>query len=75
MKKWYSNNGPMLETITSLLQDLYGEFGWKTRAMASLLGRGIYFTMKREAKRLANGWVYEPSTIYEKNAKALALEK
>jgi len=73
MKKWYSNNGPMLETTKSLLKDLYGEFGWKKRAMASLLGRGIYFTMKREANRLANGWVYEPPTIYEKNAKTLAL--
>ena len=74
VKKWYSKNRLMSKKITSLLQDLYREFGWKTRVMALLLGRGIYFTLKREAKKLANGWVYEPSTIYEKNAKALELE-
>jgi len=71
MKKWYRKNGPMLKKTTSLLQDLYGELGWKARTMVSLLGRVMYFTMKREAEKLANGWVYEPSTIYEKNAKAL----
>jgi len=71
MKKWYRRDGLMSKKIISLLQDLYKEFGWKTRIMASLLGRGLYFAMKREAKKLANGRVYEPSTFYEKNAKAL----
>jgi len=70
MKRWYSNDGAMLETITSLLQDLHREFGWKNRVVASVLGRGICFTMKREVKKLANGWVYEPRTFYEKNAKS-----
>ena len=75
MKKWYRKNEPMLKKTTSLLQDLNGEFSCRVRAVVPLLGRGIYFIMKREANRLANGWVYEPSTIYEKNAKALALER
>jgi hypothetical protein len=30
--------------------------------------------LKREEKRLAQGWVYEPVPFYEKNAAALALE-
>ena len=34
----------------------------------------LYFTTKREGKRLANGWSYEPSTNYIKNTKALELE-
>ena len=38
------------------------------------LGRGAYFSLKREEKKLASGWTYEPSTFYEKNAKAQALE-
>jgi hypothetical protein len=29
----------------------------------------------KENRRLADGWTYEPPTIYEKNAKALAEEK
>ena len=75
MKKWYSNDGPMLEKVTTLLRDLYKEFGWKVRAAAPLLGIVIYFLIKREANRLLYGLVHEPSTFYEKNAKALALEK
>ena len=74
MKKWYKKDGLMLKKVTSLLQDLYKEFGWKARVMAPLLGRVIYLTMKREAKKLANGWVNEPATFYEKNAKAQELE-
>jgi len=75
MKKWYRKNEPMLEKTRALLQDLCEEFGWKVRVTAPILGRAIYFTMKREANRLASGWVHEPSTIYEKNALAQSLEK
>lgn len=74
IKKWYKKDGLMLKKMTSFIQDLYTEFGWKTRIMAPLLGRGIYFAMKREAKKLANGRTYEPPTFYEKNLKALELE-
>lgn len=72
IKKLYKNDGPMLEKTTSLFQDLCIELDWKTGAIASLIGRVLYFTIKREQKRLANGWLYEPPTIYEKNARALA---
>lgn len=75
MKKWYSNNGHIPEAITTLLRDLYKEFGWKVKAIAPLLGIAIYFLIKREANKLLNGVVYEPPTFYEKNAQALALEK
>ncbi|MBW1835728.1 MAG: hypothetical protein JRI99_01985 [Deltaproteobacteria bacterium] len=30
--------------------------------------------MKKEEKRLADGWSYEPDSFYEKNAAALAIE-
>jgi hypothetical protein len=30
--------------------------------------------LKREEKRLARGWSYEPGSFYEKNAAAMALE-
>jgi len=38
-------------------------------------GRYIYAMLKREEKRLARGWVYEPNSLCEKNAAAIALEK
>lgn len=74
-KKWYRKDKPMHDKMGLLLQDLYKEFGWKTRTIAPLLGRVIHFTTKMEAKRLANGWTYEPPTTYIKNASALELEK
>ena len=74
MKKHYRKNGQLSEKMTSLLRDIYREFGWLPRISAPLIGRILHFTMKKEAKRLANGWTYEPQTFCEKNPAALALE-
>ncbi|MBW1743031.1 MAG: hypothetical protein JRJ47_06330 [Deltaproteobacteria bacterium] len=41
---------------------------------AVLSGSYIYYALKREEKRLASGWTYEPNSFYEKNASAQALE-
>lgn len=75
MKRWYRNDKPMLSKLTVLLNDLYKEFGLKSRIIAPLLGSVIHTTTKREAHRLSQGWTYEPPTVYEKNALAQALEK
>ena len=74
MKKWYKDNGRMTAQMCELLQRLYEEFGWTTRLIAPITGRYIYTMLKREEKRLARGWVYEPASLREKNAAALALE-
>lgn len=74
MKRWYKGETQMYNTLRTLLQDIYREFGWKTRIVAPLLGRFIHAATKREQKRLEAGWTYEPATYYEKNALALALE-
>ena len=75
MKKWYKGNGRMTAQMCEILQRLYEEFGWTTRMIAPLSGRYIYAMLKREEKRLARGWVYEPASLYEKNAAAIALGK
>ena len=75
IKKWYKNDKLLSEKMDVILQDIYKEFGWKSRLVAPLIGSVIHFTTKREAKRLATGWTYEPNTRYSKNAKALELEK
>ena len=75
MKQWYRHNPGMAAKMDSLLKDIYREFGWKTRAIAPLIGKYAYSAIKHEEKRLANGWRYEPPAFYEKNAAALALEK
>ena len=74
MKRWYRSDKRMYGEITSILRDVYREFGWKTRIVAPVLGKFIYAATKREQKRLEAGWTYEPTVFYEKNARALALE-
>ena len=75
MRKWYKGNGQMTAQMSELLQRLYEEFGWTTRLIAPLTGRYIYTMLKREEKKLARGWVYEPASFCEKNTAAIALER
>jgi len=74
MKRRYRTNKRMAAKINSLLQGIYETFGWKTRIIAPLAGIYVYIALKKEERRLANGWTYEPGSFYEKNAAALALE-
>ncbi len=75
MKRWYRNDSRMAGKMDDLLQKLYREFGWTTRIFAALSGNALYHTLKREEKRLANGWTYEPDICYEKNPSARKLER
>ena len=74
MKKWYQRDKRTGKKLEVLLNRLCEEFGWTTRIFAALSGRYFYHTLKKEEKRLAKGWTYEPTTFYEKNALAQALE-
>jgi radical SAM superfamily enzyme YgiQ (UPF0313 family) len=73
MKRWYRSDPRLRDKAEKLLKDIYGEFGWVTRVIAPFVGRFAYFTLKREEKRLAAGWTYEPASFHGKNAAALAL--
>ena len=75
MRKWYRDDPRLTEKAGRLLHDIYAAFGWITRVAAPLLGRFAWFSLKREEARLAAGWTYEPTTFYEKNEAAVALEK
>ncbi len=74
MRTWYRDDSVVHPKIDHILRDLYNEFGFQTRVLAPILGRFVYYTMKREARRLARGWTYEPTTVYEKNARARELD-
>ncbi len=74
MKKHYRKNRRLFEKLDCLLRDIYREFGWLPRMTAPLIGRFLYLSLKREERRLANGWTYEPQTFCEKNPAALSLE-
>ena len=75
MSKWYRGNEQVSPRLKALLKRLIREFGWTTRLAAPLAGRYIYRKLKKEEERLARGWTYEPTSFYEKNAAALALDR
>ncbi|MCP4746827.1 MAG: B12-binding domain-containing radical SAM protein [Desulfobacteraceae bacterium] len=75
MRQWYRKDAKMAGQMDVLLKDLYKAFGVKSRLIAPLAGRFLHITVKREQRRLANGYSYEPETFYEKNPAAIALEK
>lgn len=75
MRKWYRDNKAMTNKMDALLADIHAAFGWSTRLAAPIYGRYLHRAMKREEKLLATGWRPEPTTFYEKNPAALALEQ
>lgn len=76
MRKWYrGKDRHMSQRMGELLDDLCRAFGPATRAAAAVTGVYVYWQLKREEKRIASGWAYEPDCFYEKNAAAMALEQ
>jgi len=74
MKRWYRHDAQMKKQMDILLHELYATFGWLTRIAAPLTGRYILAAFKREERRLARGWTYEPPTFYEENEAARVLD-
>jgi radical SAM superfamily enzyme YgiQ (UPF0313 family) len=66
-KLYYRNNPEMYAKMSALLNELHAEFGWKSRLASMIGGRWILHRIRKEEKRLAAGWNYEPRTWYEKN--------
>jgi hypothetical protein len=74
MKKIYRHDKLIHSKTDTLLKEIYMEFGWKTRIAAPIIGIYAYLSLKKEEKKLANGWTYESPSFYEKNKAALTLE-
>lgn len=66
-KLYYRKNPAMYAKMSALLKELYREFGWKSRFFGQLGGRWVLRQIRREEKRLAAGWTYEPPTFYQRN--------
>ncbi|MBU3915408.1 cobalamin-dependent protein [bacterium] len=75
MKEWYTGNDKIYPKLKSLLDDLCSTFGIKTRILAPIIGRYALSKMKKEEKRLATGWTYEPASFFEENEAALTLKE
>jgi radical SAM superfamily enzyme YgiQ (UPF0313 family) len=74
MKKWYRGNERMTEKMNALLEDIYRTFGLKTKILTPVIGWYAFAKLKREEKRLSEGWTYEPSAFITKNAAALSMK-
>lgn len=74
MKKYYHLNPQISEKAETLLEDIYSEFGLKTRLAAPVIGRYVFKRLKKEEEQLASGLTYEPNSFCENNAAALALK-
>ncbi|MCY2924673.1 MAG: cobalamin-dependent protein, partial [Planctomycetota bacterium] len=65
--RWFKDNPGVRARVLALLGEIQSEFGLKARFSAQVIGRILLRQLRREAKRLANGWTYEPPTFYERN--------
>jgi len=66
----YRGNPAMRAKMSALLADLHRQFGLKSRLASLVGGPYVFYKIRREEKRLAAGWTYEPPTFYETNVPA-----
>ncbi len=66
-KRYYRKNTELRGRVEELLNQIREEFGWNSRLFAALGGAYVFIKIRREEKRLARGWTYEPPVFYEVN--------
>ena len=67
MEKYFrSRNSSLLPKIKRLQADLAAEFGVSARIVAPIGGRIVHTALRREEKRLNQGWKYQPPAFVEK---------
>jgi hypothetical protein len=66
-KRYYRYNPALRNKFTALLKEIKNEFGWSSDLIAFLGGQYVLGKIRREEKRLTQGWTYEPPTFYEVN--------
>ncbi|HOA74627.1 MAG TPA: cobalamin-dependent protein [Phycisphaerae bacterium] len=72
-RRYFRKDPAMVAKMDAILRDLYAEFGLKSRLAAPLAGAYILRSLRKEDRRLAAGWTYEPPTFYEVKAKAASV--
>jgi hypothetical protein len=59
-------NAAVSEKIRALRGEIGREFGLASRVVSRLLGPALLWSARREERRLANGFTYEPPTVIER---------
>jgi radical SAM superfamily enzyme YgiQ (UPF0313 family) len=73
--RWFKDNPIIVERMRDVLEEIYREFGLKSRLAAPVVGRWILYCLRKEQKRLGAGFTYEPPTFYETSARAVRPSK
>ena len=66
-KRLKRSNPAVASRIRELCRQIEGAFGLPTRLLRMTLGPVLWFTSKREDRRLAKGVTYEPKTFVERH--------
>jgi hypothetical protein len=74
-RRWFKDNSIIVERMKDVLEDIYREFGFKSRLAAPVVGRWILYLLRKEQKRLRTGLTYEPPTFYETSVQAVRSRK
>jgi radical SAM superfamily enzyme YgiQ (UPF0313 family) len=64
---YYRSDPAMHAKMSALLGELHRVLGLKSRLASLIGGPFVLHKIRREEKRLAAGWAYEPPTFYEAN--------
>lgn len=65
-RRWFRSQPESWTKITTVLRDIYKQFGLRARLAAPFGGMFVYQKLRQEARRLSEGWTYEPPTFYER---------
>ena len=65
-KRLRQTNPAVSAQVRDLREEMAREFGFASKAWAKVLGPFLWWTSRREEKRLARGVTYEPKTIVER---------
>lgn len=74
-RRWFRDHPVLNRKMTVILEDIFREFGLKSRVSAPIVGWFVLHLLRKEAKRLAGDYSYEPPTFYETSAKAVMPER
>jgi radical SAM superfamily enzyme YgiQ (UPF0313 family) len=74
-KHWFRENPRVAVKIADLLENIYREFGLKSRIVAPIVGRIVLRFLHQEARRLQDGYVCEPPTFYENRPRPVSPKK
>jgi radical SAM superfamily enzyme YgiQ (UPF0313 family) len=73
-RRWFRSHPELRAKLSRTLKEFYREFGLRSRLGAPVVGRYLGFMLRREERRLRDGWTYEPPTFREVNEAMLAAE-